>query len=333
MTTRFLSNESLWSELRSRVKHAKSVKAAVAFVGAGGADLLPLKRGDTLVVNLGMNTVEQGLTTPKEIQRLLRRGVRVFTRSTLHAKFFLCDRTLITGSANISRNSYNTLDEAASVTTDALAIRRASDFFESLCTEPVRPEYLKRCLKAYRPPSFSQNGTSKSGPKQTRIVEAKLWFIGGLRYGRLPDDEIQTAERIERQTAKRLQKSQGTSVDYTHYPRKPKYFSQIRVGDWVINCIADSEGNRFVHAPQQVLGQEAYPRARGKKRYLLLSEASDRGQEMRLTEFRRKVRHNIPKLDTPTPRTTPIESVESADSILRMWTVGGRIARKTNRSV
>ena len=55
--TRFLANDNLWAELRDRVKKAKSVKAAVAYLGSGGADLLCLKKGDTLVVNMGMQTV------------------------------------------------------------------------------------------------------------------------------------------------------------------------------------------------------------------------------------------------------------------------------------
>ena len=87
--TYFLSNDSLWNEIRERAKASKSVKAAVAFLGNGGADLLPLKKGDTLVVNLGLQTVRQGATSPREVQRLMRRGVMVFTRSNLHAKFFI----------------------------------------------------------------------------------------------------------------------------------------------------------------------------------------------------------------------------------------------------
>ncbi|MCX6853793.1 MAG: phospholipase D-like domain-containing protein, partial [Verrucomicrobia bacterium] len=168
--TRFLSNDSLWAELNTRVKASKKVKAAVAFVGNGGADLLPLKKGDTLVVNLGLQTVKQGATSPKEIQRLIKRGVQVFTRSNLHAKFFICDDALLVGSANISNNSQKVLDEAASLTTDKAAVRRAEDFFSKLCTEPVRPDYLELCLKAYRPPVFNPVGKTDKSVRQKRVV-------------------------------------------------------------------------------------------------------------------------------------------------------------------
>jgi hypothetical protein len=331
--TRFLSNDALWFELGTRTKRTTSVKAAVAFLGRGGADLLPLKKGDTLVVNLGIRTVKQGLTAPKEIQRLIRRGVKVFTRSTLHAKFFLCDRWLLVGSANVSRTSRFLLDEAASLTTDSVAIRRAADFFHMLCTEPVRPEYLKICLDAYRPPSFPPNDVFQSA-RRRRVVEAKLWFISGLRYYDVPAIEKKSAEELQRQAAKKLQKKQGTSVDFNHYPTRPGYFSQIRVGDWIVNCISDNNAIRFVHAPQQVLGQESYTRAHGRKRYLLLSEAPDSGETIALTQFRRSIRRVAPELDRERARTTPIQSAEIADAILSLWTPTGRVAkrRKARRS-
>lgn len=330
-TTRFLSNDSLWSELPVRVKAAKRVRAAVAFLGSGGADILPFKKGDSLVVNLGMQTVSQGLTSPIEIQRLIRRGVHVFTRSTLHAKFFICDQVLIVGSANVSTNSQRVLDEAASITTDFSAIRRAEAFFDKLCTEPVRSEYLNLCLKAYRPPIFNGKSTPRSGMHTRRVVEAKLWFIGGLVQSELPEEESGNAERIQKRSEKKLKKASGSYVDFTHYAKRPSYFSDIQTGDWILLCIANAEKERLVYAPRQVLGTESYARGSGKMRHLLLSEALDNSQEMALAKFRTRVRRLVPKLDADRPRTMPIESIESADTILGFWTPSGRIAKPATR--
>jgi hypothetical protein len=61
--TRFLYNDQLWNSMQ-RCSHAKNVCAAVAFIGTGGADLLPLKGGDTLVVDLSLIAVKQGSTDP-----------------------------------------------------------------------------------------------------------------------------------------------------------------------------------------------------------------------------------------------------------------------------
>jgi hypothetical protein len=74
--TRFLYNDQLWNELQ-RCSNAKNVCAAVAFIGTGGADLLPLKRRDTLVVDLSLTAVKQGSTDPREIKKFIARGVTV----------------------------------------------------------------------------------------------------------------------------------------------------------------------------------------------------------------------------------------------------------------
>jgi len=100
--SRFLFNDSLWKEVRSRVHRAKTVRAAVAYVSTGASSIIPLRRGHTLLVDMSLPTVRQGATDPREILRLLRRGVEVFSRGSLHAKFFVTDGVVIAGSANLS---------------------------------------------------------------------------------------------------------------------------------------------------------------------------------------------------------------------------------------
>ena len=327
--SRFLANDNLWVELRDRVKKAKSVKAAVAYLGSGGADLLCLKKGDTLVVNMGMQTVTQGITSPREVQRLMQRGVTVFSRTTLHAKFFICDKSLIVGSANISNNSQNVLDEAGSITNCPQALRRADDFFGKLCTEPVRPEYLKKCLSAYRPPKFKSDKALKSNSKsQKRVVSAKLWFVGGLVRGDVPEKEIEKAELIKRQAKSRLTKPNGTGVESTHYHSKTRYLENIRIGDWIVECVDEPNKKQYVSPPSQVIGLESYSRGQGKRRYLLLKEVSKTAQEMPLKRFQKLIGKIAPNLAIERPRTSAITNTEVADAILSIWTPSGLISKK-----
>lgn len=79
--TRFLSNASLWHEVQTKAKEGGPAQAAIAYVGMHGANLLPLKRGDTLLVDMSLGTVKRGGTDPKAIRTLMRRGVQVFTRA------------------------------------------------------------------------------------------------------------------------------------------------------------------------------------------------------------------------------------------------------------
>lgn len=324
--TYFLSNEGLWSELRERAKASRSVKAAVAFLGNGGADLLPLKQGDTLVVNLGLHTVRQGATSPKEIQRLIRRGVRVFNRRNLHAKFFICGKSLFVGSANVSKNSQNVLEEAGTLTSEIAAIRRATDFFDKLCTEPVRPEYLKLCLRSYRPPRFLRSKKSSKTSRQKRISEAKLWFIGNLTYRDLPEKTKQRVEEIVKKVSKKLKNPKKTYVEDMHFYYKQQFYKKIREGDWFITCTLNKETKkRDISYPQQVLGHKSVSRRGGKRLYLLLSEALNSGQEAPLSRFRKKIRKILPRLDQDNPPTMPIIRNQDADFILGLWTPTGRV--------
>jgi phosphatidylserine/phosphatidylglycerophosphate/cardiolipin synthase-like enzyme len=205
-TTRFVYNEVLWTELTTRIARSKRVHAAIAYLGKGGSRLVPLKKGNRLVVDMSLGAVRQGVTCPHEVRKFISRGVRVFSRGSLHAKFLIVDNTLIAGSANASRNSKEILDEAGIVTTDPAAVRRASEFFEQLCTEPVGNEYLKKCIAEYQSPSFKP-AIEKASPRAKsshRVVQAKLWFIGGLVALNLSLDEERSVKRVEQRVRKKL---------------------------------------------------------------------------------------------------------------------------------
>jgi hypothetical protein len=181
LTSRFIANAQLWDAIREHVTKAKSVRAAVAYFGRNGAKFLPLKRGDTIVVDVRLGAVRQGVTDPHALRTLMLRGVKVFSRSSLHAKFIIADRTLIASSANVSRNSNESLDEAGIMTNDPAALQRATDFFEKLCAEPIGKEYLAKCIAEYRPPRFK--AAVEKRPRRSRsqrVSEAKVWFVGGL---------------------------------------------------------------------------------------------------------------------------------------------------------
>src|SRR5262245_32515780 len=101
----FLSNVTLWQTLAARIKAANHVDAAIAYFGQGGAKLLPLRRGDRLVVDMSPATVRAGSTDPREVEKLIEQGIQAFTRRNLHAKIVVADKTVISGSANVSRRS------------------------------------------------------------------------------------------------------------------------------------------------------------------------------------------------------------------------------------
>ncbi len=330
-TTRFLFNRALWSELQTRVARPGRVRAAVAYVGKGGAQLLPLKLGDELIVDMSLPTVRQGATYPKAIRTLIRRGVKVWTRESLHAKFFILGNAVFAGSANVSKNAHDHLDEAALLTTDSAAVRQALSDFARMQTEPVRPKYLAKCIEEYRPPVF-KGGHPTGGKRARQEVRAKLWFVSGLTLLDLSDADEELSDAADARAKKRLKLPGETEIDWIRFSKRPWYHSSIQPGDWVVSRVRPEVGAPYCDSPRQVLGFDTLKSARGKVFHRILLEQLSAGQNMAWSVFQRRVATAVPELGRERPRSGPITDEASADAILRMWSMAGRIVRKKRRS-
>src|SRR5437773_1478451 len=134
MAAQFL-HETLWEHIVQLAKKAKRRYVAVAYLGTGAADMLPLGRRDLLVTDASLAAVRAGQTNPQTILDLLARGVVVHSCPALHAKVFVFDKSAIVGSANLSHHSQNGLLEAAILTREPSAVAEARAFVQSLAGE------------------------------------------------------------------------------------------------------------------------------------------------------------------------------------------------------
>ena len=304
------------------------MRAAIAYFGGSGAKLLLLKKGDSIVLDMSIGAVRQGVTNPRAVRTLIGRGVKVFTRNSLHAKFLIIDKTLIASSANASTNSKEILDEAGIITTDTASVLRATDFFHKLCVEPVRQEYLKKCIAEYCPPKFKSaiEHRQPRSKRSARIVEAKLWFVGGVESLSLSENTRKATEQVERRHKKHLKRPGQTEVGWIRYHGKPKILRHLRIGDWVVDCTKEGVG-QLVGPPSQFLGFDELVTDRGTKYTMVMLERHIDGESMSLTNFRRKIRATQPALNRSNPRTKAITDNDHADSILRLWATTGKIAK------
>lgn len=325
-TTTFLSNEILWQTLLARVKSARHVDAAIAYMGQGGAKLLPLKKGDRLVVDLSAGTVRAGATDPREVEKLIRRGVSVFTRRNLHAKVVIADNSLISGSANVSRNSQLVLDEAGIFTNDPLAIRRAKSFFERLCTEPVRREYLAECKCIYRPPRLNGRRDAK-GTATKRVTHAKLWIV--YMTVREPSEFIRSLEEQGEETARTMIKDSGRSeIQNFNHRGTGRITKSLEMGDWIVSVSKYEDGSIRVSPPTQFLYKVGGVDPLGKQYTVFYSEGPKRGSELSWNQFKRAAKPFLGSRHLLRPKTMPIPKIEIADRLLGIWTAGGRISKR-----
>jgi phospholipase D-like protein len=326
--TTFLSNELLWRSISRAIKNASHVDAAIAYLGQGGATLLPLRNGDRLIVDMSPATVKAGGTDPREVKKLIRRGVQVYTRRHLHAKTLVADKTVISGSANVSKRSQQLLDEAGISTNDPSAVRRAKEFIERLSTEPVRPEYLAMCMQLYRSPK--PNDVHADGNNsQRRAQHAKLWIVN-LRESSISENEEDRYEKGTARAAKKLRDRSHSKPDSFNWPFKPRMADELELGDWIIRVITNTDKAITVYPPGQLLLVDSYVRVpeTTKQRYVFHVEVPKRGETLSWAKFREATKSFLKSAILAGPRTGPIRDVKVADRLLALWTPGGRLARR-----
>src|SRR5262245_11427904 len=108
-----LLTRNCWTLLKAAAhKCRQPADVAVAYFSSGAAKLLPLPTGSRLVVDAGERAIRSGQTHPADLKALVKRGVRIFSVPSLHAKLFVFGARAFIGSANVSNHSAHTLIEA-----------------------------------------------------------------------------------------------------------------------------------------------------------------------------------------------------------------------------
>jgi phosphatidylserine/phosphatidylglycerophosphate/cardiolipin synthase-like enzyme len=129
MTTRMIGG-NVWDQVELVCRRGRKRKAAVAYVGIDAPNLMPLRRGDVLVVNASRGALLARATHPDALAAYLERGVRLFSTPRLHAKVVTTSSEAVVGSANASMNSTQ-LDEAVVITNSPVVIQVVRQFIMS----------------------------------------------------------------------------------------------------------------------------------------------------------------------------------------------------------
>lgn len=167
MSTELITN-NIWKVLTNTIRaSSRPCSVAVAYFGKGASQLVPLKKGDRLVVDASDRAVTSGQTCPDDLLKLAKRGVRVFSVENLHAKVFVLDKVAYVGSTNASNHSASRLVEAIVRTTDARAVKAARKFVNGLCLHELTPDALRRLGKIYKPPKIPAGDRGKKAPRRT----------------------------------------------------------------------------------------------------------------------------------------------------------------------
>lgn len=150
-----LITKSPWGFISAAARQAKKPsQVAVAYLGQSGDGLLPLSNGSSLVVDASLPAVRAGITFPGALQKLQKRGVRIFVAPLLHSKVFAFDDIGFVGSTNASKRSQNYLSEAVVKVTDAPTLSDIRSYVNSLCVDELSNSDLIWLASQYKPPKI-----------------------------------------------------------------------------------------------------------------------------------------------------------------------------------
>lgn len=253
-----LLSHSVWDQCTALARNASSTRAAIAYVGKDGATMLPLRKGDTIVVDGSRRALQAGSTHPSAINAWVKAGVHVYSKEGLHAKIILFDHdsrlTAIVGSANASGHSAHHLTEASVQTQDASLAHEVGQLIDLLVAEsgsPLDTAWVSKAKEIYRPPSTPPRRRSvRPFPGPT----ARLWVSCFEEDPRPPSPAAASA-------AASASLDYGTQTTVESWRLCAGDAQKVRVGDGVAlikvpaGTLTSSrpDGRWTVHAPGVVL--------------------------------------------------------------------------------
>ncbi len=283
---RFLSGEKTWKRIREGVK-AGPAQVAVAWWGSEMSKLLPLKRGSVLVVRADQATMEQGQTNPFELEKLVKRGVRVFPLKNLHAKVFVFRDWAVVGSMNVSSNSWTGRQlEAAVEFRGTLAVGSArTQVLEWACDKPLDLDDLKELKKQYTP--ARGGGGAKPKPAPARMDLPVLHLLRTSRTGGWKEHTHQRfntdAPPLKKEAARRGEQIEGIEWTGTGIP-------PLEPNLRVLEIATDDDDSVWLCAPARL--RRVTATARGKPEKLIYLSRAVGVRRRRLSEVAKTLGKN-----------------------------------------
>jgi len=221
-----------WASIRRDLKSKRRslVVAVVAYVGADGPAVMPLRRGDSLVCDASPSAIKSRRTSAHSLLEYDRKGVAVYSLEDLHAKV-ICAKTFAwVGSANASENSRDHLIEASIRVSGA----QAQSVFEWALRQTVEDRALStddiRDLKLLPldPAKLSAKRKSSVPPREVPRDLRKLVFY-----------EVGPAGRREERIADKSRGSARTAARAAGLPSELSFLvwdgpTRAQAGDWII---------------------------------------------------------------------------------------------------
>jgi len=242
---KFLNKQDLWAEIKSLSILAKKSLIAVAYLGNGSANKLKLKQGDILVTCMSLQALQTGQTNPYEVEKFLRKGIRVYTKNYLHAKVYIFDEKVIISSANLSKSSEISLIEAGVITDEKNVVKAAKLFVQDNCEQEIDEPYLIWAKKHY-----VSNGDFVSEGFSSK-EDVRYWLMN-TQKNTLSNEVLVELEKDEPIYKKKMADRRKFVIDYIEVGGNSSIVREAKEGDRLIEIYHNNDRIR-VHAPKMIL--------------------------------------------------------------------------------
>lgn len=165
-SARLIHGRDVWLQIKGLLSGYNDVQAAIAYIGSDADQYLTLRGPATIVVNAGDAALSSGATDPQVLLRWTRRGVRVHSLDSLHAKALLAvgnPTFVVIGSADVTSSSGRSFDEAMLVADERETVEElhgALQEWKRRAGEPLTEAWLQAASARFRPPVPHRPGVS-----------------------------------------------------------------------------------------------------------------------------------------------------------------------------
>jgi hypothetical protein len=308
---RFVAGGGVWDEICSAASRAGRGKATVVVSYLTDDEFLPLRSGDTLVVNLDDAKLKAGLTDPTLVLKYLEAGVKTFRSPGLHAKVYIFGNKTIIGSPNASKNSRVQGESVAIIDGVKSANAARQMIATSLPLLPVDQATLKGMKQIYRP----ARGGGRPVPLVPQPLDPKtdrLW-LQPFKFGHLPEHVLTVANSKLRAARRQAGRSDVTQID-SYLSRQP---DPLNKGDLVIFLDeATNPDGAVVYPPARILDRHDLPRA-GKSADVLFTLRTSRAHDAVTVAQLRQVLHGLGMRHTDKQRQ--MKDLKVRQAMLALW--------------
>lgn len=232
-----IQSDNLWGKLKELSTISRFKSAAVAYVTDD--EFIAFRKGDTLVVDASDQSIKTGRTSAKILNKAFQKGAALYSCDSLHGKAIVFDNHVYVGSANISKNSVNHLNEMGVLSDSPNLISETLQVISELekTSERIDEAFMKHALSL--PVSTYKFGHAKK--RKIEIKQPTTWLLAGLsnaKYLGTPEDEKKVDEDNES-----CSDLLGEEPEIIWYKNNTKFSKDAENGDIVIYLEKDSKGD------------------------------------------------------------------------------------------